>query len=243
MKNNIGENNMKINQYISMNGHYSRRKIDSLIKKGKVTINSKVCRHHGVVLPNDLVQIDGKVIENIGKPIYLILNKPVGITCTAQKTVDSNIIDYMNYPHYIFPVGRLDKDSDGLIIMTNDGEISNKILRSEMNHEKEYIVTVDQPITEAFMEGMAKGVEILSTKTKPCQVARISDYVFRIILTQGLNRQIRRMCKMFGYRVLRLQRIRIMNLTMDGLEIGQWRELNKLEVSELMGRLQANNFD
>jgi 23S rRNA pseudouridine2604 synthase len=224
---------MKINQYISLNGHYSRKEIDQLIKKEKITINHQVCSHHDIVQPNDLVQIDGKTIENNGHPIYLILNKPVGITCTSQKSVTSNIIQYMNYPHYIFPVGRLDKASDGLIIMTNDGDISNKILRSEMNHEKEYIVTVDRSITKKLIEGMSEGVEILTTVTKPCQVSPISDKVFRIILTQGLNRQIRRMCKVFGYRVERLQRIRIMNLKLEGLKLGQWRELTISEIKVL----------
>jgi 23S rRNA pseudouridine2604 synthase len=224
---------MKINQYISLNGHYSRKEIDRLIKMEKISINHQVCRHHDIVQPNDLVQIDLKTIEDTGHPIYLILNKPTGITCTSQKSVTSNIIHYVNHPHYIFPVGRLDKASDGLIIMTNDGDISNKILRSEMNHEKEYMVTVDRPITKKFIEGMSEGVEILATKTKPCHVTHISENVFRIILTQGLNRQIRRMCKVFGYRVERLQRVRIMNLKLDGLKIGEWRDLTISEVKEL----------
>jgi 23S rRNA pseudouridine2604 synthase len=224
---------MKINQYISLNGHYSRKEIDQLIKMEKITINHQVCHHHDIVRPDDLVQIDGKTIEDTGHPIYLILNKPTGITCTSQKSVANNIIHYVNHPHYIFPVGRLDKASDGLIIMTNDGDISNKILRSEMNHEKEYIVTVDRPLTKKFIEGMSEGVEILATKTKSCHVTCISENVFRIILTQGLNRQIRRMCKVFGYRVERLQRVRIMNLKLDGLEIGKWRDLTISEVKEL----------
>jgi 23S rRNA pseudouridine2604 synthase len=229
---------MRISQYISLAGLWSRRETDRLIKERRISINHRVCDHGDVVNPADIVMIDDKTIVQMGKPIYMIFNKPRGITCTAQKTVKNNIIDFINYPKRIFPVGRLDKESDGLIIMTNDGELSNKIRCSENQHEKEYIVTVDKPISDVFIEEMSLGVEILDTKTLPCHVSRISEYEFRIILTQGLNRQIRRMCKVFGYRVERLQRVRIMNLLLDNLEIGEWRYVTGDEMEELKGLLE-----
>lgn len=228
---------MRISKYIGLAGYCSRRETDRLIKAGRITINHKVCGHSDTVKNSDLVLIDRKKIVQMGQPLYLILNKPVGITCTALKTVESNIIDFLNHPQRVFPVGRLDKASEGLIIMTNDGDISNKILRSENNHEKEYIVTVNKPITETFIKEMSSGVEILGTKTKPCHVSRNNDHEFRIILTQGLNRQIRRMCKVFGYRVERLQRVRIMNIVLDGLDDGEWRNLTDTEVTELKSML------
>jgi 23S rRNA pseudouridine2604 synthase len=184
------------------------------------------------------VLIDGKPLGNKGKPVYLLLNKPAGITCTAAKNIEGNIIDFINYPERIFPVGRLDKASEGLILLTNDGDIVNKMMRSENNHEKEYIVTVDKPFSHSFIEGMADGVEILGVKTKPCKVTRISDDVFRIILTQGLNRQIRRMSKVFGYKVIKLERIRIMNIALANLPKGKWRELAREELVQLKGILQ-----
>ena len=185
----------------------------------------------------DVVLIDGQVIPEKAETVYIALHKPVGITCTAATHVDGNIIDFMNYPGRIFPIGRLDKDSQGLILMTNDGAIVNKMMRSEFGHEKEYVVTVDHLITDDFMKRMSGGIEILGTTTKPCKVSRISDYEFRIILTQGLNRQIRRMAKECGYRVTRLERIRIMNVTMDGLAMGKWRELTKIELANMLDQL------
>ncbi|MCR4332629.1 MAG: 23S rRNA pseudouridine(2604) synthase RluF, partial [Sulfuricaulis sp.] len=165
---------------------------------------------------------------------YICLNKPVGITCTTERHIDGNIIDFIGHAERIFPIGRLDKDSEGLILLTNHGDIVNVILRAENNHEKEYIVTVDKPVTETFLAGMAGGVRILGERTKPCKVSRVDNCVFRIILTQGLNRQIRRMCEVFGYHVRRLQRIRIMNIKLGSLKVGQWRDLSEAELRGLL---------
>lgn len=228
---------MRINKYISETGVCSRRETDRLIKAERITINGRICKAGDTVHPGDSVLIDGKPIPSKVHPIYIALNKPPGITCTAGTHIEGNIIDFVNHPHRIFPVGRLDKASEGLILLTNDGDIVNKILRSENNHEKEYVVTVDKPFTDAFLKGMAGGVEITGGKTNPCQIYRISDDVFRIILTQGLNRQIRRMCRFFGYTVTRLERIRIMNIGLDGLETGQWRDLTDEELETLLTSL------
>jgi 23S rRNA pseudouridine2604 synthase len=228
---------MRINKYISLTGACSRRETDRLIAAGRITINDSICVHGDSVEPGDLVLIDGKPIEGKKENVYLILNKPAGITCTANKHVKSNLIDYLNYPERIFAVGRLDKESDGLLLMTNDGDIVNEILRSENNHEKEYFVSVDKLITDEFIKAMSAGVDILNTTTKPCYVSKISDFQFRIILTQGLNRQIRRMCKVHGYRVERLQRVRIMNINIGDLPIGAWRYLTDNELSELTALL------
>ncbi|RXJ04324.1 pseudouridine synthase [Anaerobacillus alkaliphilus] len=224
---------MIIDKFISITGVCSRRETKRLIAAGRITINNTICRYGDSVGPSDQVLIDGKPIEGKKENVYIILNKPAGITCTASKEVKTNLIDYMDYPERIFAVGRLDKESDGLLLMTNDGDIVNEILRSENNHEKEYIVTVNKPITDEFIQGMSSGVDIMNTTTKPCHVSRVSDNVFRIILTQGLNRQIRRMCKVFGYHVERLQRIRIMNLMIKDLPVGEWRYLSESELSEL----------
>lgn len=229
---------MRINKYISETGFCSRRETDRLIAAGRITINGKVCVKGAEVEAEDIVLIDGKEIPQVDRePVYLALNKPIGIVCTAAQQVEGNIIQYVNYPSRIFAVGRLDKASEGLILLTNDGEIVNKMMRSEHNHEKEYVVTVDKPITDEFLRMMSQGVEILDIITKPCEVYRHSENVFRIILTQGLNLQIRRMCKALGYRVLKLERIRIMNITLDQLERGQWRHLEKHELSTLLARL------
>lgn len=185
-----------------------------------------------------MVLIDGKQIpRNDSEPVYIALNKPIGIVCTAAEHVKGNIIQYMNYPSRIFAIGRLDKASEGLILLTNDGGIVNKMMRSEHNHDKEYVVTLDKPVTDEFVKSMSEGVEILDVVTKPCEVYRQSDNVFRIILTQGLNLQIRRMCKALGYRVLKLERVRIMNITLDQLERGQWRHLEQEELEILMSQL------
>ncbi|MFD2443276.1 23S rRNA pseudouridine(2604) synthase RluF [Bacillus sp. CGMCC 1.16607] len=229
---------MRINKYIAETGYCSRRETDRLIEAGRVTINGDICELGSQVEPGDIVLIDGKSIKAKPEPVYIALNKPVGITCTSEKHVKGNIIDFVNHTKRIFPIGRLDKDSQGLILLTNDGDIVNRILRAEHGHEKEYIVTVDKSITNAFLKGMSGGVEILGEVTKQCEVTRISDRVFRIILTQGLNRQIRRMCKAFGYRVMKLERIRIMNIHLDGLEIGQWRDLTDQERNKLFSLLQ-----
>lgn len=224
---------MRINKFISETGICSRREADKWIEAKRVTINGIPAELGSTVEPGDDIRIDGRPIGAKKKAIYIVLNKPVGITCTTEKHVKGNIVDFVNHPERIFPIGRLDKDSQGLILLTNDGDIVNKILRAENNHEKEYIVTVNKPITPSFVHGMSNGVKILGTKTKPCKVTRIDDRVFRIILTQGLNRQIRRMCQTFGYHVKRLERIRIMNIKINGLKMGQWRNLTSKELSEL----------
>ncbi|WP_020061052.1 pseudouridine synthase [Bacillus sp. 123MFChir2] len=228
---------MRINKFISETGYYSRRETNRLIAEKRITVNGEICEQGQDVDPDDIVLVDGKPIPKKTHPIYIALNKPVGITCTAAKHIEGNIIDFVNYPERIFPIGRLDKASQGLILMTNDGDIVNKMMRSEHGHEKEYIVTVDKPFDDAFLKGMARGVTIRDGKTNPCDIYRISDLVFRIILTQGMNRQIRRMCRAFGYTVTRLERIRIMNITIDGIETGQWRDLTEVELSELLALL------
>ncbi|MGZ0041129.1 pseudouridine synthase [Paenibacillus ottowii] len=230
---------MRINKYISETGFCSRRETNRLIAAGRITINGNVCEAGAKVEPQDIVLIDGKAIPvNRSEPVYLALNKPIGIVCTAAEQVEGNIIRYVNYPSRIFAVGRLDKASEGLILLTNDGSIVNQMMRSEHGHEKEYVVTVDKPVTDEFTQTMSRGVEILNVITKPCKVDRISEYEFRIILTQGLNLQIRRMCKALGYRVLKLERVRIMNITLDHLERGQWRHLEKEELELLLAKLQ-----
>ncbi|WP_217560755.1 23S rRNA pseudouridine(2604) synthase RluF [Paenibacillus sp. GbtcB18] len=225
---------MRINKFISETGICSRRKADELVQAGRVTINGAPAELGSTAEPGDDVRIDGKPLGTKKKSVYIALNKPVGITCTTERHIPGNIVDFVRHPERIFPIGRLDKDSEGLILMTNDGDIVNKILRAENNHEKEYIVTVNQPITNSFVQGMSTGVRILGTKTKPCKVTRINDHTFRIILTQGLNRQIRRMCQAFGYQVHRLQRVRIMNIKLDGLPKGKWRDLSEGEFTRLM---------
>jgi 23S rRNA pseudouridine2604 synthase len=229
---------MRINKFIAETGFCSRRETDRLVDAKRITINGIICEHGSQVQPGDIVLIDGKSIKAKPKPVYIALNKPVGITSTSEKQVKGNIVDFVNHPERIFPIGRLDKDSQGLILLTNDGDIVNKILRAEYGHEKEYIVTVDKPFDNAFLRGMSNGVEILGVITKKCKVTRINDRTFRIILTQGLNRQIRRMCKAFGYRVVKLERIRIMNIKLDKLPIGQWRDLTEKEREELFSLLQ-----
>lgn len=230
---------MRINKYISETGFCSRRETNRLIAAGRITINGNVCEAGAEVEPQDIVLIDGEAIPlNSIEPVYLALNKPIGIVCTAAEQVAGNIISYVNYPSRIFAIGRLDKASEGLILLTNDGSIVNQMMRSENGHEKEYIVTVDKPVTNEFTQAMSRGVEILNVITKPCKVDRTSEYEFRIILTQGLNLQIRRMCKALGYRVLKLERIRIMNITLDHLERGQWRHLEREELGLLLAKLQ-----
>ncbi|KAF6625159.1 pseudouridine synthase [Paenibacillus sp. EKM208P] len=230
---------MRINKYISETGFCSRRETNRLIAAGRITINGNVCEAGAEVEPQDIVLIDGEAIPlNSSEPVYLALNKPIGIVCTAAEQVAGNIISYVNYPSRIFAIGRLDKASEGLILLTNDGSIVNQMMRSEHGHEKEYVVTVDKPVTDEFTQTMSRGVEILNVITKPCKVDRTSEYEFRIILTQGLNLQIRRMCKALGYRVLKLERVRIMNITLDHLDRGQWRHLEKEELELLLAKLQ-----
>lgn len=220
---------MRLNKFISDSGKASRRGADKLIAEGRVKVNGRIAKIGDQVKPGDEVMVNGNIIRLARNHVYLALNKPVGITCTTEKGVKGNIVDLVNHPLRVFNIGRLDKDSDGLILLTNDGDIVNEILRAENNHEKEYIVSVDKPITPEFIEKMSKGVRILGQKTLPCKVTQISKYEFNIILTQGLNRQIRRMCEVLGYEVYRLQRVRIMNITLGNLPVGQWRDLTKKE--------------
>jgi len=232
------EHLVRINKFLSETGFCSRREADKLIEQGRVTINGIVPEMGTKISMNDEVRVNGKLVrENRKKRIYLVFNKPAGIECTTNQEVKDNIVDYINYKERIFPIGRLDKASEGLIFMTNDGDIVNKILRARNNHEKEYIVTVNRPITDRFIERMANGIPILDTVTRKCKVEQVSKFVFRIILTQGLNRQIRRMCEYLGYDVVRLKRIRIMNITLEGIETGKWRMFTDeelLKVQELV---------
>ena len=232
----------RINKYLSEVGYCSRRRADRLIEEGKVTINGKVSEIGTKVNKGDFVEVEGKKIEKSTKQkkIYLAFNKPVGIVCTTDRKVEPhNVIDFIKYPKRIFPIGRLDKPSEGLIFLTNDGEIVNKILRARNNHEKEYIVTVNRLINRDFIQTMSNGVEILDTITKNCFVKQLGPKKFKIVLTQGLNRQIRRMCESLGYRVRSLKRIRIMNIKLD-VPTGKYREFTKAELLEL-NRLLENS--
>jgi len=227
------ENLKRLNKFIGETGYCSRREADKIIEEGRVTINGVVPELGTKVGPDDEVRIDGKLIrEKREKPIYLAFNKPVGIECTTNLEVRNNIVDYINYPTRIFPIGRLDKASEGLIFMTNDGDIVNKILRARNNHEKEYTVTVNKLITDRFIQKMSNGVPILDTVTRKCKVEKISSTTFKIILTQGLNRQIRRMCEYLGYEVTALKRIRIINISLD-VPVGRFRDLTDAEIKEL----------
>jgi 23S rRNA pseudouridine2604 synthase len=228
---------MRINKYISESGKASRRGADKLITEGRVTINGKRVTPGSQVEPGDDVRVDGNPIRVARNYVYIALNKPVGITSTTEKGVKGNIVDLVNHPLRIFNIGRLDKDSEGLILLTNDGDIVNEILRAENKHEKEYIVSVDKPITPEFLKKMSEGVKILGTKTLPCEIVQLSKFDFQIILTQGLNRQIRRMCAELGYDVYRLQRTRIMNIHLGNLPPGQWRDLSKKEKTQLFREL------
>ncbi|MFC6347772.1 pseudouridine synthase [Vagococcus carniphilus] len=229
---------MRLNKFISESGKASRRGADKLIEAGRVTVNGKKAKIGTQVEPGDDVRVDGNQLYIAPRSnVYIALNKPVGITSTTEKKVKGNIVDLVNYPSRIFHIGRLDKDSEGLILLTNDGDIVNEILRSENEHEKEYIVSVDKAITPDFIKQMSEGVHILDTKTLPCEIEKITNYEFKIILKQGLNRQIRRMCEALGYNVTRLQRLRIMNIELGNLPIGQWRYLSKKEKARLFDDL------
>jgi 23S rRNA pseudouridine2604 synthase len=226
---------VRLNKYISETGLCSRREADAWISQGRVTINGVRAELGSQVNDGDEVRVDKRVVgAKKKKQVYICLNKPVGVTCTTERHIKGNIIDFIGHTERIFPIGRLDKDSDGLILLTSNGDIVNEILRSENNHEKEYVVTVDKPVTEAFLSRMAQGVRILDTTTKPCKARRIGKNAFGIILTQGLNRQIRRMCEVFGYEVRRLQRVRIINIRLGALKIGQWRNLSQTELHGLL---------
>ena len=224
---------VRINKFLSESGFCSRREADRLIEQGSVTINGIVPEMGTKIGPNDEVRVNGILIqEKKEAKIYLAFNKPPGIECTTNLEVRDNIIDYINYPERIFPIGRLDKASEGLIFLTNDGDIVNKILRARNNHEKEYIVTVNKPITERFIQQMSDGIPILETITRKCKVQQVSKYIFRIVLTQGLNRQIRRMCEYLDYEVMALKRTRIINITLD-VPVGQYRLLTDKEIVDL----------
>tara|TARA_A100001388_G_scaffold118626_1_gene87710 strand:- start:4834 stop:5556 length:723 start_codon:yes stop_codon:yes gene_type:complete len=237
----------RINKYLSEVGYCSRRGADKLIEEGKVTINGKIPEMGTKIKDGDNVEVDGQMVRKSKKQknVYLIFNKPVGIVCTTDVEVErDNIIDFIKYPTRIFPIGRLDKKSEGLIFLTNDGDIVNKILRARNNHEKEYVVSVNRPINRDFIHSMSNGVEILETKTKKCFVKQLGPKKFKIILTQGLNRQIRRMCESLGYRVKSLKRIRIMNIKLD-VPTGVYREFTKAELLELKKLLvnSSKKFD
>lgn len=221
---------VRLNKAISDTGFCSRREADGYIEKGRVTINGEKAVLGDRVFPEDEIRVDGKLLKDNVDDVYIILNKPVGITCTTDRRFPDNVIDFVKHPERIFPVGRLDKPSEGLLLMTNDGNIVNKILRAGNKHEKEYIVRVDRPITSDFIKRMGAGVPILNTVTKRCKVEQISRFEFRIILIQGLNRQIRRMCEYLGYEVVELKRIRLMHLTLDNLPVGEWRDLTESEL-------------
>jgi 23S rRNA pseudouridine2604 synthase len=227
---------LRLNKYISETGVCSRREADKWIDAGRVTCNGNPAALGTQVGEGDVVCIDGQPIGAKKKQIYIALNKPVGVTCTTEAHIEDNIIELVGYPERIFPIGRLDKDSEGLILLTNDGDIVNEILRAENNHEKEYIVTVDRPITDLSLKMMASGIKIMGELTKPCKVGRIDQKSFRMILTQGLNRQIRRMCSALGYKARRLQRVRIMNIHLGTLGSGQWRHLSDSELAGLLPR-------
>ncbi|MBC7887786.1 MAG: 23S rRNA pseudouridine(2604) synthase RluF [Ferruginibacter sp.] len=222
-----------LNKYISETGFCSRREADKYIEQGRVTINEKPAVKGNRVMPGDVVEIDGEPVKNKDKAVYLVFNKPVGITCTTDLKDKHNIISFINYKSRIFPVGRLDKPSEGLIFLTNDGDIVNKILRAGNMHEKEYIVTTDKPLNAAFIDKMSNGIRILDQITKKCFVKQEGKNRFRIILTQGLNRQIRRMCLALGYAVITLKRVRIMNITLADLPVGKWRYFTSGEIKTI----------
>ncbi|RSK40616.1 23S rRNA pseudouridine(2604) synthase RluF [Mangrovimonas spongiae] len=238
----MADNLKRINKYLSEAGFCSRREADRLIDVGRVTINGKVPEMGTKINDDDVVAVDGNVVKNTKSSFtYLAFNKPVGIVCTTDTRVEKdNIIDYINYHKRIFPIGRLDKPSEGLILLTDDGDIVNKILRASNNHEKEYIVTVDKPISQTFIERMSNGVPILDTVTKKCRVEKLDRFTFKITLTQGLNRQIRRMCEYLNYEVQTLKRVRIMNIKLD-VPVGKHRELTNHELKELNSLLKDSS--
>lgn len=227
----------RLNKFVADSGYCSRREADRLIAEGRVQVDGRPGALGDRVLPGMRVTVDGQSLSGRGEKVYIALNKPAGIVCTTDPREPMNVVDYLDYPIRIFPVGRLDKDSEGLLLLTSDGEIINRILRAAGGHEKEYEVEIDRPVTKEFVEKMSAGVPILDTVTLPCRVRRTGEKSFNIILVQGLNRQIRRMCEALGCNVVRLRRIRIMNVRLGAMRPGQWRELSEEELSGLMGRL------
>ena len=238
-------NSVRLNKYISESGICSRREADKYIESGNVSINGRRAKIGDHVKYSDKVVVNGQLIEPRQKDdiILIAFNKPVGVTSTTEITTKNNIIDYVNHSDRIFPIGRLDKDSQGLIFLTNDGDIVNKILRAGNKHEKEYLVTVNKPVTDQFVEAMSNGVPILGETTKKCVVKKESTFVFRIILVQGLNRQIRRMCEYFGFEVSKLERVRIMNVSLKGIPLGDWRELTKQELQEIYKAIERSSSE
>lgn len=227
------ENSISLNKYISNTGICSRREANQFIADKKVRINGKLAELGNRVFPRDQVSINNKPLKSAPKSIYIALNKPIGIVCTTDKKERKNIVDFIDHKERLFPIGRLDKPSQGLIFLTNDGDIVNKILRAGNSHEKEYVVRVDKIIDQKFISQMASGIPILGTVTKKCKVSKINKTVFKITLTQGLNRQIRRMCEYLGYDVKTLKRTRIMNIELGKLKVGEWRYLSKTEIKEI----------
>ena len=231
----------RINKYISDSGLCSRREADGLVEAGRVELNGEKVEMGSRVGVGDEVFVDGKLIETEKERVYLAFNKPTGVTCTTDLRDEDNIIDYIDYNERIFPIGRLDKMSEGLIFLTNDGDIVNKILRAGNSHEKEYVVKIDKDVNEDFVKMMGNGIKILGTKTNPCKVERKSRHSFKITLTQGLNRQIRRMCEALGYKVKKLKRVRIMNINLEGIKCGDWRYLTKDELEDIMKAIESSS--
>lgn len=237
---NKNEHSTNLNKYISSTGICSRREAEKLINEGRVTINGKKTQLGNRVFKGDIVKVNGKPLKTKPKTLYIAFNKPIGIVCTTDSKEKKNIVRYINHNERLFPIGRLDKPSEGLIFLTNDGDIVNKILRAGNNHEKEYIVTVNKQITSEFIQKMSNGIPILGTITKKCSAQKLSDFTFKIILTQGLNRQIRRMCEYLDYEVSKLKRIRIMNVSIGNLELGQWRELTSEEMQQINTMIKSS---
>ena len=236
---------IRLNKFIAESGICSRREADKFIEKGAVIINGRKAVVGDVVRPRDSVSVNGNKLEPMKAEdkVYIAFNKPVGVTCTTEESTKGNIVDYVNHATRVFNIGRLDKDSQGLIFLTNDGDIVNKILRAENAHEKEYLVTVDKPITEKFITSMAAGVPILGQVTKKCKISQESTLVFRITLIQGLNRQIRRMCEYFGYEVRKLERVRIMNVSLTGIPLGEWRDLTENELDGIFSMIEKSSSE
>lgn len=238
---NSNKESINLNKYISSTGICSRREAEKFIVAGDVTINGEVAQLGNRVFEGDEVKLQGKPLKSKPKTLYIALNKPVGIVSTTDSKERRNIVRHVNHPQRLFPIGRLDKPSEGLIFLTNDGDIVNKILRAGNNHQKEYIVTVDKIIDDVFIRKMSNGIPILGTVTKKCKVARVNDYTFTIVLTQGLNRQIRRMCEYLGYDVMKLKRTRIMNVNLGSLKSGEWRELSEKEMNEINQMISSSS--
>lgn len=239
------KNAMRLNKFIAESGICSRREADRFIEKGVVSINGRKAKIADQVMPGDRVVVNGMHLEprEAEDNIYIAFNKPIGVTTTTEESTHENIVNYVNHSSRIFPIGRLDKDSQGLIFLTNDGDIVNKILRAENAHEKEYLVTVNKPLTESFISSMSSGVPILGVVTRKCKIQMESPFIFRITLIQGLNRQIRRMCEHFGYEVTKLERIRIMNVSLKGLPLGEWRDLTPDELTGIFKLLKTSSSE